>query len=64
MEIMKILSWGYAKSYKDKQGVVVVVYSSIFLSTYTFIMSIGKHVNMNACCMIELKCKINESKIN
>ena len=37
--------------------VVVVVYSSIFLSTDTFIMSIGKHENLNAFVMIELKCK-------
>ena len=44
--------------------VVILLYSSIFLSTDTFIMSIGKHVNMYACVMIELKCKLNESKIN
>ena len=42
--------------------VVVVVYWSIFLSTDTFIMSIGKHENLNACVMIRLKCRMNQSK--
>ena len=36
------------KRIEKRKRVGVVVYSSIFLSTDTFIISIGKHLNMNA----------------